>query len=321
MTATAPTAEDAIRAADADRRDDGPLRLGLLISHLRPEEKAILAAARARGLVVTTMIDRELVLDLNASSAADSDLAVDVVLDRSVAHTKALYTLRTMDRRGVPTLNTPWAVAVCDDKVACSLALAKAGVPTPRTVVCYSVESALRAAETLGYPLVLKPVTGSWGRLLARINGPEQMRTILGQKTEHGGFHHEVLYLQEFVEKPGRDIRAYVVGGRVLAASYRSSEHWVTNAARGAISRPCPVTPEIERLSLLACDAVDARMAGVDLFETGDGLQVVEVNSGGEFKGLQTTTDVDIAAEIVTEAVRIAERSKRAETASSGSVR
>ena len=292
----------------------GPLRLGLLISHLRPEEKAILVAARARGLDVTTMIDRELVLDLNAPTAVGSGLAVDVVLDRSVAHTKALYTLRTMDRCGVPTLNTPQAVEVCDDKVACSLALAKAGVPTPRTVVCYSVESALRAAETLGYPMVLKPVTGSWGRLLARINGPDQLRVILGQKSEHGGFHHEVLYLQEFVEKPGRDIRAYVVGGRVLAASYRSSEHWVTNAARGAVSRPCPVTPEIEELSLRACDAVGARLGGVDLFETGDGLQVVEVNSGGEFKGLQTTTDVDIADEIVAEAVRIAERAMRGDS-------
>ena len=310
MTATIAT-DDSIQSPASTAGPAGRLRLGLLISHLRPEEKAILAAARARGLTVTTMIDRELVLDLNAPTAAGSGLAVDVVLDRSVAHTKALYTLRTMDRCGVPTLNTPAAVEICDDKVASSLALAKAGVPTPRTIVCYSVESALRAAETLGYPVVLKPVTGSWGRLLARINGPEQLRTILGQKTEHGGFHHEVLYLQEFVEKPGRDIRAYVIGGRVLAASYRSSEHWVTNAARGAVSRPCPVTPDIEALSLRACDAVGARLAGVDLFETGDGLQVVEVNSGGEFKGLQTTTDVDIAAEIVAEAVRIAGRARQ----------
>ena len=298
------TATDQIPATTSG----APLRLGVLISHLRPEEKAILAAARARGIAISTLIDRELVLDLNAPDAADSGLGVDVVLDRSVAHTKALYTLRTMARCGVPTLNTPQAVEICDDKVATSLALAKAGVPTPRTMVCYSVASALRAAEALGYPVVLKPVTGSWGRLLARINGPDQLRTILGQKTEHGGFHHEVLYLQEFVDKPGRDIRAYVVGGRVLAASYRSSDHWVTNAARGATSQPCPVTPEIEALAIRACEAVGARLAGVDLFETGDGLQVVEVNSGGgEFKGLQTTTTVDIADEIVLEAVRIAE--------------
>src|SRR4030095_8853161 len=116
-----------------------------------------------------------------------------------------------------------------------------------------------------------------------------------------GSFHHAIFYVQEYVEKPDRDIRAYVVGDEVLAASYRTSEHWVTNAARGATSLPCPVTPEIEDLALRACAAVCARLAGVDLFETPDGLQVVEVNSGGEFRGLLTTTDVDIAAEIVAE--------------------
>ncbi len=307
---TAP--DTTITGLDNARRDvprgphGGPLRLGVLISHLRPEEKAILAAGRARGLEVTTLIDRDLVLDLNAPDAAASGLNVDVVLDRSVAHTKALYSLRAIGSYGVPTLNTPRSVEICDDKVASSLALARAGVPTPRTVICYGVESALKAAETLGYPVVLKPVTGSWGRLLARINGPDQLRSIIGQKLEHGGHQHEVLYLQEFIEKPGRDIRAYVVGGRVLAASYRTSEHWVTNAARGAVSRPCPVTPEIEELSVRACEAVHARLGGVDLFETADGLSCVEVNSGGEFKGLQTTTDVDIAAEIVEEAIRVA---------------
>lgn len=296
----------------ATQRDGEDLRLGVLISHLRPEEKAILAAARARNLQVSPLLDRDLVLNLNADTPEASGLAVDVVLDRSVAHTKALYTLRTMKRCGVPTLNTADAVEICDDKVATSLALANAGVPTPKTMVCYGVESALRACETMGYPVVLKPVTGSWGRLLARINGPDQLRTILGQKTEHGGFHHEVIYLQEFVDKPGRDIRAYVVGGRVLAASYRSSDHWVTNAARGATSRPCEVTAEIEDLALRACDAVGARLAGVDLFETGEGLQVVEVNSGGEFKGLQTTTSVNIADEIVLEAIRLAHAARPA---------
>jgi [lysine-biosynthesis-protein LysW]--L-2-aminoadipate ligase len=282
------------------------VRLGILVAHLRPEEKAILAAARGMGMDVIPLFDRDLVLDLSAPNAAASGLNVDVVLDRSVAHTKALYTLRTLERWGIPTLNSASAVAMCDDKASTSLALEMAGIPTPRTVLCYSQESALKAAATLGYPVVIKPIMGSWGRLLAKANGPEQLKTILDQKTAHGGFHHEVLYIQEYVEKPGRDIRAYVVGGKVLAASYRTAEHWVTNAARGAVSKPCPITPELEDLALRACDAVGARLAGVDLFEVADGLQVVEVNSGGEFKGLQSTTDVNIAAEIVHEAIRIA---------------
>ena len=158
----------------------------------------------------------------------------------------------------------------------------------------------------VGYPAVLKPVTGSWGRLLARVNGPEQARSILEQKRDLGSFHHGIFYVQEYIEKPGRDIRAYVVGDHVLAASYRSADHWVTNAARGAQSIPCPITPEIEELSLRACKAVGARLAGVDLIETANGLEIIEVNTGGEFKGLASTTDVDIAGAIVEEAVRTA---------------
>ncbi|MDP9354649.1 MAG: lysine biosynthesis protein LysX [Chloroflexota bacterium] len=285
-----------------------PVRLGVLLTYLRPEEKLILAAARARSLAVTSLFDRDLTLDLAAPTAAASGLNVDVVLDRGVAHARSGYTLRALERWGIPTLNSAVAVAICDDKAQTSMALEAAGVPTPRTLVAYTVDSALRACEAVGYPAVLKPVTGSWGRLLAKVNGLEQAKAVLSQKAEHGSFQHEIFYVQEYVAKPGRDIRAYAVGDRVLAASYRTAEHWITNASRGATSLPCQVTPEIEELALRACGAVGARLAGVDLFETDDGLKVVEVNSGGEFRGLMTTTDVDIAAEIVEEAVRTARR-------------
>lgn len=282
------------------------LRLGLLVSYLRPEEKAILNSARARGIAITPIFDRELVLDLASPHAHGSGFAYDVVLDRCVAHSRSGYTLRALNRWGVPTLNSAEAVRLCDDKAENSLALEAAGVSTPRTLVAFDVESAIRACEALGYPAVLKPVTGSWGRLLARVNGPDQARSILEQKKGLGSFHHAIFYVQEYIEKPDRDIRAYVVGDQVLAASYRTAKHWVTNAARGAESAPCPVTPDIETLAVRACNAVGARLAGVDLIETHDGLKVIEVNTGGEFKGLMSTTDVDIAGAIVDEAVRTA---------------
>ncbi len=282
------------------------IRLGVLVSFLRQEEKLILSAARARGMQVIPMMDRELVLNVSAPTAAESGIEIDVLLDRSVVHSRAGYTLWAMDRWGIPTLNTSDAVSVCDDKARAGMVLEAAGIPSPRTFVTYSVESALEACEQLGYPAVLKPVTGSWGRLIAKVNGPEQARAIISQKSEHGSFHHEIYYVQEFIEKPGRDIRAYVIGGKVIAASYRTSEHWITNAARGAVSLPCPITPEIEELALKACDVVGARLAGVDLIETNDGLKVIEINTGGEFKGLMTTTDHDIAGEIVEEAARLA---------------
>lgn len=282
------------------------LRLGVLVSYLRQEEKLILAAARARGMIVTPVFDRELTLNLSAPTAAESGLEVDVLLDRSVVHSRAGYTLWAMNRWGIPTLNSAAAVTICDDKARAGMVLEAAGIPSPKTFVAYSEDSALEACEQLGYPAVLKPVAGSWGRLIAKVNGPEQARAIIRQKSEHGSYHHEIFYIQEFIEKPGRDIRAYVVGDEIVAASYRTSEHWITNAARGAVSVPCPVTPEIEELALRSCKVVGARLAGVDLIETDDGLKVIEVNTGGEFKGLMTTTDRDIAGVIVEEAAKVA---------------
>ena len=205
---------------------------------------------------------------------------------------------------------------ICDDKALCSLALGAAGVPTPRTLLAFSIESALEACEMLGYPAVLKPVTGSWGRLLAKVNGPQQAKALLEQKVTLGSYQHALFYVQEYQEKPGRDIRVFVVGDRVLAASYRSADHWITNTARGASSSKCPITPQIEDIVMHACNAVGARLAGVDLIETYDGYTVLEVNTGGEFHGLMTTTDVDIAGEIVDETMRMARASamRRLET-------
>lgn len=280
---------------------NGLPHIGLLITYLREEEKLILKAARERGLEVTTMLERKLVLDMAAPTAAAAGIDVDVVLDRCVAHLPAGYALKTFERWGIPTINPAAATAICDDKALCSLALERAGVRTPRTLLAFSVESALEACERIGYPVVLKPVTGSWGRLLTKANGPEQARVILEQKKELGSIHHGIFYVQEYLEKPGRDIRAFVIGDRVIAASYRSSEHWITNTARGATSVSCKVTPEIEGAALAACKAVGARWAGVDLIEMPDGYTCVEVNTGGEFHGLMRTTDRDIAGEIVNE--------------------
>jgi len=281
------------------------VKIGMLVSHLRQEEKLLLQAGRDRGYEITPIFDRKLVLDLSDRTAAESGLEFDVVLDRGVVHSRAAYALRVLERFGIPTVNSPSATLLCDDKAYCSLALEAAGLLTPRTLLAFDVDSALEACEQIGYPAVIKPVVGSWGRLLARVNGPVQARTIFETKQDHGSFHHAIYYVQEFIEKPGRDIRAFVVGDRVLAASYRSSEHWITNTARGASSAACPITPEIEAIALRACAAVGAVLAGVDLIETPHGFSVVEVNTGGEFHGLITTTNVDIPGEIVEMVARI----------------
>ncbi len=277
-------------------------RLGMLVSHLREEEKMILSAARNRGIIVEVLQDRKLVLDLTGSNPP----GVDVVVDRCIAHTRGGYALRAFERWGVPTINTSNAAAICDDKVEMTAALAAAGVPTLETAVAFSVDGALEAASELGYPVVLKPVGGSWGRLLAKANSASSLRTILEQKQQLGSHHHSVFYLQEYIEKPGRDIRVLVIGDEVIAASYRSAGHWITNVARGATSTRCEVTHEIAEISTSAVRAVGATLAGVDLVETDEGLKVIEVNGGVEFKGLRTTTDLSIPDVILDHAVSAA---------------
>jgi [lysine-biosynthesis-protein LysW]--L-2-aminoadipate ligase len=271
------------------------VKLGVLLSQVRYEEKLILQAARQRGVAVEKIYDREVYFDLGRRRFP----AVDLVLDRSLVHSRAEYTLRLLKSWGIPTVNRYDTTVTCDNKFLTSLAFIEAGVPTPRTLIAYTPESAIAACEELGYPVVLKPNTGSWGRLLAKVNDRDAAEAVLSHKGRLGSFHHSIFYIQEFLEKPGRDIRCFVVGERAIAASYRSSAHWITNTARGGASTHCPITPEIEALALRAVRAVGGEIMGVDIAETAHDLTVIEINVGAEFHGLMETTDKDIAGEIV----------------------
>jgi [lysine-biosynthesis-protein LysW]---L-2-aminoadipate ligase len=271
------------------------VKLGVLLSQVRTEEKLILQAARQRGIAVEKIFDREVFFDLGERRFSE----VDLLLDRSLVHSRAEYTLRLLKSWGVPTINSYDTTVTCDNKFLTSLAFIEAGVPTPRTLIAYTPESAIAACERLGYPVVLKPNTGSWGRLLAKVNDRDAAEAVLSHKGRLGSYHHSIFYIQEFLDKPGRDIRCFVVGDRAIAASYRSSAHWITNTARGAQSTHCPITPEIEALALRAARAVGGEIMGVDIAETSLGLTVIEINVGAEFHGLMETTELNIAGEIV----------------------
>ena len=276
------------------------MKLAMLVSHLRTEEKAILAAATRRDITVERVFDREIWFDLGRRRFPE----VDLVLDRSLVHSRAEYTLRLLQSWGIPTINSFETTTLCDNKFHTNMAFIEHDVPTLRTLIAYTPESALEAIEELGYPVVLKPNTGSWGRLLAKVNGRAAAEAILEHKASLGSYHHSIFYIQEYIKKPGRDIRAFIVGDRVVAASYRNAEHWITNTARGSTSTHCPVTPEIEDLALRAARSVRGEIMGVDLIETDEGLKVIEINVGAEFHGLRETTDTDIAGEIVDHLVK-----------------
>jgi [lysine-biosynthesis-protein LysW]--L-2-aminoadipate ligase len=261
----------------------------MLCSRIRVEEKLLRDALEFRGLDVEVVDDRELTFAL-----AKPVRRWDAVLERSISQTRGLAITRILESWGVPTINPHAVAATCASKLETSAALVSAGVPTPDTAIAFTPESALVAAEDLGYPVVLKPVTGSWGRLLARINDRDAAEALFEHKATLGGPEHSVFYLQRHVDKPGRDIRAFVVGDEVICAIYRESEHWVTNTARGARTRDCPIDATLRQMSLRAAAAVGGGVLAVDLLEDRDRLLVSEVNATMEFKNSIDVTGVDI---------------------------
>ena len=280
------------------------LKIGVLYSRVRVEEKWIFAAMEKRGIDYERLDDRAISFDLENP---EPWRAFDAVLERSISYTSGLYALRLLNSFGVPTVNTAAVAEVCGDKLTTSAMLAKANVPQPRNVVAFTPEAALDAIEAFGYPVVLKPVVGSWGRLLAKVNDRDAAEAVLEHKSTLGSVQHSVFYIQEFIKKPGRDIRAIVIGDRVLTAMYRKSEHWITNTARGGEGELCPITPEIEEMCLKATAAVGGGVLAVDLIEhTERGYLVNEINHTMEFHTMQPVSGIDIAGEIVEYTVKSA---------------
>ena len=270
------------------------MRVGLLHSLIRKEEKLLLEAFRQQSVTPIMLDDRKLTFDLE--SVPD----IDIVVERCINHSRAMHGLRLFESLGIRCINSSDVARICGDKILTSVALKEAGLAQPPIRIAFTEDSALIAIEELGYPVVLKPAVGSWGRLLAKVNDRESAEAILEHKTVLGSYHHSIFYIQKYIEKQGRDIRSFVVGNECIAAIYRSSSHWITNTARGAVATGCPVTDEIASLSVAAAHAVGGGVLAVDLFESTEGLLVNEVNYTMEFRNSIDTTGVNIPGRVVT---------------------
>ena len=276
------------------------MHVGLLYSRIRRDEKLLLSELRDRGHDVTKIDVRKEQFNISAAPAVFDE--IDVVLDRCLATSRSLYITRFLDAYGVPVVNSSETAQLCADKVKNSLALEAAGVPTPNTTVAFTTDAALEAIEAFGYPCVLKPVVGSWGRLMAKIDTRDAAEAILEHKATLGHYEHKVFYVQEFVEKPGRDIRVLAVDGEPVAAMTRSSEHWLTNAAKGGETAAFELDDRALELVEKASAAVGGGLLGVDLMEVGeDGYTVHEVNHTVEFKALNDAVgdSVDVPSRVV----------------------
>ena len=281
------------------------ITVGFLHSRIRVEEKLLLAELESRPNVnVVRINDGKQYFDISQNPAA-----VDVLFERSISHSRGLYVSRIFEAHGIPVVNPAIVAERCGDKFITSQILVREGIPTPRVLMAFDKDSALEATNELGYPCVLKPVVGSWGRLLARIDSPDMAEAVIEHKASLG-VSHQVFYAQEYINKPGRDIRAFVINGEPVAAIYRASENWITNTARGGTATNCPITPQMDDICRRTAQAMGGGLVAIDLFETEDGFTVNEVNHTMEFRNSIETTGVNIPALMVDHIVAQAQQGR-----------
>ena len=275
-------------------------RIGFLYTRLRVEEKYLLKELeQIPDVEVVRILDGERCFDITQKPAD-----VDVLFVRSLSYTRGLYISRIFEAHGIPAVNASLVAERCGDKYITSQILTQQGIPTPRVAMAFDTDSALQAVEEIGYPCVMKPVVGSWGRLLAKIESPDMARAIIEHKAALG-IHHQIYYVQEYIEKPGRDIRAFVIGNEPICAIYRASDNWITNTARGGEASNCPVTDEVADLCRRSAQAMGGGLLALDLFETEDGLTVNEINHTMEFRNSIDTTGVNIPQKMAEYAAQV----------------
>ncbi len=283
------------------------MRLGICYTLVSAENKLLLASAKSKGVKLERIVDSNAALELSAGRKKE----YDTILQRSVSYSRTIYLNYYFEQQGTQVINSYKAARIFGDKALCSSELATAGIPTPKTFLAFSPETAVQAADKIGFPLVIKPAIGSWARMVHRINDADSLQAALESRAQMGNPWQKVYYLQEHINKPGRDIRAFVIGDETVAAIYRHSTEksgWITNTAKGATTSNCKVTPDLSELCLKAASIAGSGVYAVDLMESEKGLVVHEVNHTTEFRNSIEPTGVDIPGKIIEYLI---ERTKR----------
>ena len=283
--------------------------IGIVYDRIRWEEKALIKSSKKLGLSPKLVDSKEIYIDTQENLEKLKRKFGRLAIQRCVSYFRGLHATAALENAGLPVINSFDVSWICGNKLFTTLALVKADVPVPKTLLAFTEEGALKALEKLGYPAVMKPVVGSWGRLIALVKDKDSAQALIESRKEMRNALLQIYYLQEYVERPPRDIRVMVIGDEVVAASYRypPQDEWRTNVARGGVSKPCPVTREIEEVAMKASRAVGGGVLAVDCMESPDKILVHEVNSTVEFRGLWSATGVNIADKIIEYAVKVAE--------------
>ncbi|MDG6914236.1 MAG: lysine biosynthesis protein LysX [Nitrososphaerota archaeon] len=274
------------------------MKLTITFDRLRWEEKALSEAAEAAGIGGSLVDVKGLVFEVPKKRPEFGD----VVLQRCISHYRSSLLTRVLEGAGMQVVNSHAVAETCSNKLATSIALSNAGVPTPRTLLALTPEAAEQAAETIGYPLVLKPFTGSWGRMVTVVRDRATLDSLIEFKEELANPQEQhMYYLQEYVNRPPRDVRAIVAGDSIVACVHRVAPpgEWRTNVARGATSEAFKPDAELSEIILKAAEAVGGGILGVDAMEPESGYTVHEVNNTVEFKGAQSAVGFDIPSRLI----------------------
>jgi len=281
-------------------------KIRIVYDRIRAEEKMLEEKAIELGHD-TKMVDAKITRINTESKKPDFDFG-DVVLERCVSYFRGLHFTACLEFLNVPVINKFEVANNCGNKMITSLLLKKNNVPTPKTYFSFSSEAALANLENVGYPMVIKPIVGSWGRGVMPLKDKETADAIIEVRELSDGPLDRIYYLQEMVKRPPRDIRAIVVGDQVISAMYRtSSGSFKTNIALGAEPILCEITKELEDICMRASKAVGGGVLGVDIMEDEKrGLVVHEVNNTVEFKGLAKVSKKNIPKEMIDFAIKYA---------------
>jgi [lysine-biosynthesis-protein LysW]--L-2-aminoadipate ligase len=283
--------------------------LCILYDKVRFEERILYDKALKKNLKAK-IVDAKTVTISTENKRKDLQLG-DVILQRSISHFRGLYLTASLEFLGFSVINKFQVGEICGNKLITSIILSKYKVPTPKTYFAFSAESVIEVINKIGYPLVLKPIIGSWGRGVFPLRDSEVANMIVEMREENNNALARIYYLQEMVKRPRRDLRCIVVDDRVITAIYRYSaeNEWRTNMAKGGKAEVAPITSELEDIALRAAKAVGGGVLGVDLMEDEDrGLLVHEVNNTVEFRGASNVSEIDIASEIIDYSIRVARK-------------
>lgn len=282
------------------------ITIGLLHTGIRGDEKLLIKAAKTQKVKLEVFDLRSLVLSPNN---LEQFKTLDVMLDRCVSTSKGIQAIKFFEEVGTPVINCFDVASLCENKFATTTRLMVKKVPAVEAALVFSEKEAKKVVGDMGgYPVVIKSTHGSWGRLMAKVSDEESLEAIIEHKLTLGSPQHHAFYIQKYVNKPGRDIRAFVIDGKTICAIYRNSPHWITNTARGGKATNCQVTKQLVDLCQRTSRALGGGVLAMDVFETNDGLKINEVNHTMEFKNSEQPTGVSISGEILKYCKRIASK-------------